>query len=54
MLRDMRKLEKAHLEELSNEFALTKSDTHLIKGDPAVVIPRFVKSHRIDLVVPKR
>jgi len=51
MLRDMRKTEKAHLDEMAAEFALTKSSTHLIKGEPANVIPRFVKSARIDLVV---
>ena len=43
MLRDMRKTEKAHLDEMAAEFALTKSSTHLIKGEPANVIPRFVR-----------
>jgi len=51
MLREMRKVEKTHLEELAEEYALTKSEAHLIKGHPADVIPRFVKSKRIDLVV---
>jgi nucleotide-binding universal stress UspA family protein len=51
MLREMRKVEKAHLDELAGEYALTRSETHLIKGDPADVIPRFVKNKRIDLVV---
>ncbi|MBT5483905.1 MAG: universal stress protein [Gammaproteobacteria bacterium] len=51
MLRDMRKVEKSHLDDLATEFALTRSATHLLKGEPDVVIPRFVKSNRIDLVV---
>lgn len=51
MVREMRKVEKTHLDELAAEYALTQTDTHLIKGEPATVIPRFVKSHRIDLVV---
>lgn len=51
MRKDMRDLAKAHLEELAKDFALTKTETHLLKGDPAVVIPRFVKNKGIDLVV---
>lgn len=51
ILKDMRDTEKAHLEELAEEYALTKSETHLLKGHPADVIPRFVKNNRIDLVV---
>ncbi len=51
MLRDMRKVEKTHLEELAGEYAVGSADTHLIKGEPENVIPRFVRSKRIDLVV---
>ena len=51
MVSDMRKLEKAHLQELAAEYGLTKSEIHMLKGDPATVIPRFVKSKRIDLMV---
>ena len=51
MLRDMRKVEKAHLAEIAKEYELANSSTHLIKGDPATVIPRFAKSKRVDLLV---
>lgn len=51
MLRDMRKVEKAYLNELATEYTIDSTDTHLIKGEPENVIPRFVKSKRIDLVV---
>lgn len=51
MLKDMRKTEKIHLDELAEEYALTPWDTHLIKGEPENVIPRFVKNNRVDLVV---
>lgn len=51
MLRDMRKVEKAHLDVLATEYTIDSTDTHLIKGEPENVIPRFVKSKRIDLVV---
>lgn len=51
MLREMHETEKAHLDELAQEYALTPSETHLVKGHPADVVPRFVKNKRIDLVV---
>lgn len=51
MLKDMRDISKTHLNELAAEYALTTAETHLLKGDPATVIPRFVKNKRIDLVV---
>ena len=51
IMKDMRNIEKAHLEELAEEYSLTDAETHLIKGHPADVIPKFVKNNRIDLVV---
>ena len=51
MLKEMRSVEKAHLDELAQEYALTEAETHLVKGHPAEVIPRFVKNQGIDLVV---
>ena len=51
MVKEIRTIEKQHLNDLAEEFSLTPSDTHLIKGNPIQVIPRFVRSQRIDLVV---
>lgn len=51
MLKEMRALEKQHLEGLAGDYGLDKAHTHLIKGNPAEVVPKFVKNKRIDLVV---
>lgn len=51
MLKEIRALEKKNLETLVEEFAEIEPRTHLIKGSPQEVIPRFVKARRFDLVV---
>jgi len=51
MGKEMRRVEKKHLEELAADYALLKPVTHLMKGAPEKVIARFAKTHRIDLVV---
>lgn len=51
MLRDLRKAQKARLEALAEAHDDLAPALHLIKGKPQEVIPRFVRNHRVQLVV---
>lgn len=53
LLRDAKNSHKKWLDELLNNFQLgnTKHKLHLIKGDPAVLIPEVAKREKIDLIV---
>ncbi len=51
MSRELKQTEQAHLKALADEYALLNPVTHMIKGKPEVVIPRFAKRHAIDLVI---
>ncbi len=51
IMKDLRDIEKAHLKELAEQYALTDAETYLIKSHPADMIPSFVKNNWIDLVV---
>jgi nucleotide-binding universal stress UspA family protein len=51
IMKDLRNIEKAHLEELAEQYALTDAGIQLIKGHTADMIPSLVKNNWIDLVV---
>ena len=53
LLLDARNFHKERLDELLNKFPLDKlkHKIHLIKGDPAVLIPEVAKKEKIDLIV---
>lgn len=51
MLRELRDSEQRQLEALAADFADLAPDLHMIKGKPQDVIPRFVRNHRVQLVV---
>jgi universal stress protein E len=51
MLQELRTTLKSHLQDLAGDYADLDPGQHLVKGKPQDVIPRFVKSHRIQLVV---
>lgn len=49
--RELRKVEKDHLDQLQQEYAEFQPQAHMLRGEPEIVIPRFARSHRMDLVV---
>jgi len=49
--KEMRAVEKQHLQALAADYALLKPLTHLMKGAPEKVVAKFSKTHRTDLVV---
>ncbi len=53
LLLDAKNFHKANLAKLVNKFPLEKlkHKIHLLKGDPAQVIPRVAKKEKIDLIV---
>lgn len=51
MLQELRRGEQQQLESLAADFADLAPALHLIKGKPQDVIPRFVRNHRVQLVV---
>jgi nucleotide-binding universal stress UspA family protein len=51
MLRELRSKEQHELDSLASDFADLAPDLHLIKGKPQDVIPRFIRNHRVQLVV---
>lgn len=51
LLKELRAVQKRHLAELLSNYASFEPQSHLIKGQPDKVIPRFVKNHGIDLLV---
>jgi nucleotide-binding universal stress UspA family protein len=53
LLLDAKNFHKEHLDKLLNKFPLDKlkHKIHLIKGDPAVLIPEVAKKEKIDLIV---
>lgn len=51
MLQELRSKEKLQLEALAGDFADLAPARHLVKGKPQEVIPRFVRNHRVQLVV---
>lgn len=51
MLNDLRKAQKAKLQALAGDYGDLQPALHLIKGKPQEVIPRFVRNHRVQLVV---
>ncbi len=53
LLLDARNVHKDHLDELLNKFPLDKLNhkIHLLKGDPAVLIPAVAKREKVDLIV---
>jgi len=53
LLQDAKKFHKKWLDELLNKFPTSeiKHKVHLLKGDPAVLIPEVAKREKIDLIV---
>jgi nucleotide-binding universal stress UspA family protein len=53
LLLDAKKSHKKWLDELLNKFPMSeiKHKLHLVKGDPAVLIPKVAKREKIDLIV---
>lgn len=51
LLKELRVAEKGHMQALASHCKDLAPGLHLLKGKPQDVIPRFVKSHRIHLVV---
>jgi universal stress protein E len=51
LLKDLRSRKQQQLDKLAAEWLALGVQTHLIKGEAQVVIPRFARSQRIDLVV---
>jgi nucleotide-binding universal stress UspA family protein len=53
LLLDAKKYHKKWLDELLNKFPMneTKHKLHLLKGDPAVLIPEVARKEKIDLIV---
>jgi len=51
LLRECRAMHKKNFEKLLSNFSSFTPHTHLIKGRPDTVIPRFINNHGIDLLV---
>ena len=51
LLRECRAMHKKNLDMLLSGFSSFAPRVHLIKGEPDLVIPRFVNNHGIDLLV---